>query len=90
MLIHFTDNYQFFTRLKLNSENLEIIKYAKLLGVIISDDLKWDLNTNSLVKRAKARMELLRKVSSFTTSMEEKKNIYILYIRSILEQSCVV
>ena len=53
-LINFTDNYQFFTRLKLNSENLEIIKYAKLLGVIISDDLKWDLNTNSRVKRAKA------------------------------------
>ena len=35
-------------------------------------------------------MELLRKVASFGTSMEEKRNIYILYIRSILEQSCVV
>ena len=35
-------------------------------------------------------MELLRKVSKFTVSKEEKKNIYVLYIRSILEQSCVV
>ena len=35
-------------------------------------------------------MELLRKVACFTTSMEEKKDIYILYRRSILEQSCVV
>ena len=35
-------------------------------------------------------MELLRKVASFGTSIEEKKNIYILYIQSILEQSCVV
>ena len=35
-------------------------------------------------------MELLRKVASFGTSMDEKKNIYILYVRSILEQSCVV
>ena len=42
------------------------------------------------MKRANARMELLRKVASFTTNREEKKNIYILYIRSILEQSCVV
>ena len=90
MLINFTEKYQFSTRLQLNNENLEMVKYAKLLGVIISDDLKWDLNTNSLVKRANARMELLRKVASFTTSIEEKKNIYILYIRSILEQSCVV
>ena len=35
-------------------------------------------------------MELLRKVSKFTVSKSEKKNIYVLYIRSILEQSCVV
>ena len=90
MVFNFTDKYQFSTRLKLNDENLEIVKHAKLLGVTISDDLKWDLNTENLVKRANARMELLRKVASFTTSIEEKKNIYILYIRSILEQSCVV
>ena len=35
-------------------------------------------------------MELLRKVSKFTTSIDEKRNIYILYIRSVLEQSCTV
>ena len=35
-------------------------------------------------------MELLRKVANFSTSIEDKKNIYVLYIRSILEQSCVV
>ena len=35
-------------------------------------------------------MELLRKVAEFTASKEDKKDIYILYIRSILEQSCVV
>ena len=35
-------------------------------------------------------MELLRKVAEFTKSIDDKKEIYILYIRSILEQSCVV
>jgi hypothetical protein len=34
-------------------------------------------------------MELLRNVASCGTSAEEKRNIYILYIRSVLEQSCV-
>ena len=57
---------------------------------MITSDLKWDENTSYLVKKINARMELLRKVASFGTSMEEKRNIYILYIRSILEQSCVV
>ena len=35
-------------------------------------------------------MELLRRVSSFGASWDESKNIYILYIRSLLEQSCTV
>ena len=35
-------------------------------------------------------MELLRKVAEFTKSIEDEREIYILYIRSILEQSCVV
>ena len=35
-------------------------------------------------------MQLLRKVAEFSTSIEDKKSIYILYIRSILEQSSVV
>ena len=90
MVFNFTDNHQFTTRMNLNDENLDIVRISKLLGVVISDNLKWEENTTSLVKRANARMELLRKVASFTTNREEKKNIYILYIRSILEQSCVV
>ena len=90
MLFNFTNNYKFGTRMKLNDENLEIVDRAKLLGVVITDDLKWEANTESLVKRANCRMELLRKVASFGTSLEEKRNIYILFVRSVLEQSCVV
>ena len=90
MVFNFTEKYKFGTRLTLDGENLEIVDRAKLLGVIITNDLKWDANTESLVKRANSRMELLRKVASFGTSIEEKRNIYILFIRSVLEQSCVV
>ena len=90
MLFNFTDNYKFTTRLELNSENIEVVNQAKLLGVVITDDLKWDKNTEYLVKKTYSRMQLLRKVSEFTTSVEDKKEIFILYIRSILEQSSVV
>ena len=90
MIFNFTDKYQFGTRLELNDEYLEVVEKSKLLGVVITNDLKWDENTSYLVKKANARMELLRKVASFGTNMEEKRNIYILFIRSILEQSCVV
>ena len=90
MIFNFTENYQFTTRLELSRENLEVVSQAKLLGVIITNDLKWDSNTDYLVKKANSRMQLLRKVASFTKSKEDKKAIYLLYIRSILEQSSVV
>ena len=78
---------KFPTNLNLNDDNLEVVKQAKLLGVMISDDLKWDKNTEYLVKKAYSRMELLRKVAEFTSikAIDDKREIYILYIRSILE-----
>ena len=90
MLFNFTDNYKFTTRIALDEKNLEIVEQAKLLGVIITDDLKWGKNTEYLVKKAYMRLELLRKVSEFSSSIDDKREIYILYIRSILEQSSVV
>ena len=45
---------------------------------------------NEIVKKAYGRMELIRKVANFTNSIKEFRNIYLLYVRSILEQSCVV
>ena len=90
MLINFTEKYQFATRLQLKDENVEVINSTKLLGTIISDDLKWDLNTQNLVKKANARMALLRKVASFGAPLEDLKTIYVLFIRSILEQSATV
>ena len=90
MIFNFTNDNQFTINLKLVGEVLEVVDQAKLLGVVISNDLKWDQNTSNLIKKADSRMELLLKVAEFSTSIEDKKTIYVLYIRSILEQSCVV
>ena len=68
MVFNFNDNYQFGTRLKLEENNLEVVDRAKLLGVITTDDSKWEVNTVSLVKRANSRMQLLHIVASFNKS----------------------
>ena len=60
------------------------------MGTIISDDLRWDLNTHNIVKKANASMELVRKLSSFGASEEDLKHVYILFVRSLLEQSATV
>ena len=48
---------------------------------------KWDENTSLLVKKANARLQLLRKATSFTKSIEDLKSIYV---KSIVEQSSAV
>ena len=90
MIFNFSKNHQFTTRLALENQHLEVVEKAKLLGVLITDDLKWDANTDMLVKKANTRMELIRKAASFNPSLDDLKTLYILYVRSILEQSCAV
>jgi hypothetical protein len=62
---------------------LETVSDTKLLGTIVSNDLKWNKNTENIVKKANSRMELLRKVTSFGATYAELKNIYILYIKEV-------
>ena len=90
MIFNFTDKYQFGTRLSMENENLEVIDSTRLLGTIITNDLKWEQNTAQIVKKSNARMELLRREASFGTSTEDLKTIYYLFVRSQLEQSSVV
>ena len=90
MIFNFTENFKFTTRLKLKSENVEVIDNTKLLGTIITNDLKWDLNTKNIVNKANMRMELIRKVAAFDVPTEDIKDLYILFVRSILEQSATV
>ena len=51
MIFDFTRNYQFNTNLNLNSQNIERVDQMKLLGTIVSEDLKWDQNTEALIKQ---------------------------------------
>ena len=84
MLFNFTENYQFTTRLQLNKQTVEVIDHTRLLGTVISNDLKWNLNTKTIVKKANARMELLKKVAGFGAPIDDLKTVYILFIRSLL------
>ena len=56
----------------------------------MTDDLKWENNTQYLIRKAYKRMEILRQAVTFGAPLEDKKIIYILYVRSVLEQSCQV
>ena len=90
MFFNFTNNYQFATRLTLNESNIEVLSNTKLLGTYISNDLKWDVNTKEIVKKANKSMEILRKMSNYGASLKEMKEIYFSFVRSHLEKSATV
>ena len=90
MCFNFTKNYQFTTRIKIDGQTLPILDQTRLLGVIITNDMKWSENTKSLIKRANSRMDILRKLVPFSPPLEDMKQVYISYIRSVLEQSCTI
>ena len=42
MWFNFIKNYQFTARRHENEENIEVVAEIKLLGTILTDDMKWD------------------------------------------------
>ena len=90
MVFNFSKKFQFNTRLRLSEQKLDQVHQAKLLGLIIRDDLSWKANTAELTRRAYSRMVILKKLVQFDVPMSDLVLIYTLYIRSLTEQSSVV
>ena len=63
---NFSKNYQFKTNLILKNQEVEAINETKLLGLIITSDLRWDKNVDYLVKDANKRMIMLHAASKFS------------------------
>ena len=90
MVFNFTENFHFSTRLEVNGSNIEFVDQMKILGTIINTRLSWDQNCNAIISKVNARMQLIRELQSFGATKEEMVNFWILFCRSVLEQSCVV
>ena len=90
MAFNFSKDKKFSTDIKLRNEIIETVSETKLLGTIITNDLKWNKNTENIVKETNKRMRLLHRASKFTNNIKDLKQIYMLQIRSKLDQSAVV
>ena len=90
LIFNFTNNHQFSTALHVNNHEVETVKEAKLLGSILTDDLKWSKNTEEIVKSSNKRLRILHEASKFTRKISDLKIIYTMFIRSKLDCSSVV
>ena len=90
MIFNRSKKFQFTSDLKLKGEKLNIVEETKLLGTIITSDLKWIKNTQAIVENANIKMRMLQIAAKFIKRKEDLLHIYKTFIRSRLENSCVV
>ena len=69
---------------------MDRIEEIKLVGVWLTTWLDWDKNTREICRKAYARMTMLTKLKYVGINKDDLLNIYILYIRSLLEYCSVV
>ena len=58
---------------------------TKLVGVIITEDLKWGENTSYICKKAREKMWMLRRMLKLKLNMHQMFDAYIKEVRSLLE-----
>ena len=78
------------TRLTVRGHTIDRIEETKLVGVWITTWLDWEKNTKEICKKAYARMTMLTKLKYVGVPTYDLLDIYVLYIRSLLEYCSVV
>ena len=77
--IHFSDGTQ-----------LEYISETKLVGVVISQDLRWQKNTDYICQKARAKLWILRRLLKVDLDIHQLYDVYCKEIRSIFEMAVPV
>ena len=66
------------------------VKHAKLLGVILLDDLTWNMHVDSIVKKAAKRVYMLYQLKRAGIRQTDLVNVYVSVVRPVLEYACPV
>ena len=73
-----------------NNELLDVVSEVKLVGVIVSNDLKWQKNTDFICLRARQKLWVLRRLKKFNMEISRLADVYKKEIRCLLEYAVPV
>ncbi|XP_051931225.1 uncharacterized protein LOC127607140 isoform X2 [Hippocampus zosterae] len=76
--------------LTLSNCPVSTVETFKFLGITVSQDMKWEVNTISILKRARQRMYFLRLLRKHGLPQEVLRQFYTAVIESILCSSITV
>ena len=76
--------------LKIGSDKLEYVDQAKILGLWLQNDLKWQTQVDVMLKKANKRLFMLRALKRFGFDQDELTVVYKSYVRPVIEYADVV
>ena len=80
-----TVTYDFVPELQVEGNSIETMEEMKLLGLTLSDDLKWRANTDVMVGKGYKRLWMIRRLKTHGANLDDLKDVFIKQIRSVLE-----
>jgi hypothetical protein len=85
MLFNQCKSIDFMPALNIDGADIELVEEMKLLGVIITSDMKFSRNTEYIVERGYKRVWMLRRLKNLGASDYQLVDVYIKQVRSVLE-----
>ena len=74
----------------MGNQNLERVHSFTDLGVIIQDNMLWELQINSMVKKANRNLWFIKRTVGPNAPIKAKKTLYLTLVRSILEYCSII
>ena len=85
MTICFKRNSPKYDPIIIGSEPVQPVESAKLVGVIIQNDLKWDKNTNAILQKAQKRLFFLKRLKKPGACEKDLLRFYTAIVRPVCE-----
>ena len=74
--------------LELEGCQIDLVEDMKILGVMISSDMKFSKNTQYIIKKAYRRIWMLKRLKNLGATTSQMLDVYTKQVRSVLELAC--
>ncbi|KAI8513921.1 hypothetical protein Bbelb_082450 [Branchiostoma belcheri] len=90
MYLNFSKSVPQLPSLKIDNYPLVQVKVAKLLGLHIQSDLKWNTQVDHMVKKGNQRLFFLRRLKTFGVTSDDLVTVYTSFVRPTCEYAVPV
>ena len=88
LLFNRSKKWDFHPEVVIDDKILDIVESTKLLGVMITTDLKWETNTQYMINKARKKLWMIRRIQEVGGSLDDLIMVYTVQIRCGLELAC--